>query len=78
MTEKKTGKDAAAKKDLQTKPMKVERGFRFLSVFSGDGKSLIFRNYPSKEETNVKLEVSDGDLGKLIRKAYQAFKPQAK
>jgi len=78
MTEKKTGKDTAAKKDGQTKTAKMERGLRFLSVFSGDGTSLIFRSYPSKEETNIKVAATDADLGKLVRKAYQAFKSQTK
>ena len=78
MTEKKGGKNPTAKKDLQAKPTKVERGLRFLSVFSGDGKSLIFRSYPSKEETNIQVASADADLGKLVKKAYQTFKPQAK
>jgi len=78
MTEKKGGKNPGGKKDVQTKSVKPERGLRFLSVFSGDGTNLIFRTYPSKEETNIKVASADADLGKLVKKAYQTFKPQAK
>lgn len=78
MADKKAGKEAAVKKDVQTKSTKLERGVRFLSVFSGDGTSLIFRNYPSREETDIQAASPDADLGKLVKKAYQAFKPQAK
>ncbi len=78
MAEKKAGKETAVKKDVQTKSTKVERGVRFLSVFSGDGTNFVFRDYPSREETNIQAASTDADLGKLVKKAYQSFKTQAK
>ncbi len=78
MAEKKIGKDTPAKKDVQPKTSKLERGVRFLSVFSGDGTSVIFRSYPSREETNIPAASPDADLGKLVKKAYSELRKETK
>jgi hypothetical protein len=73
MVSKKESKEATATKDA-----KVKRGMRFLSVFfAGDG-SLIFRNYPSRQEVSVKADSSTDDLGKLVKKAHTEAKGQSK
>ncbi len=74
MAGKKETKEATA-----TGKVKVERGKRFLSVFfAGDGSQLIFRNYPSRQEVNVKADSSTDDLGKLVKKAHTEAKSQSK
>ncbi len=80
MTNKKDSKETkeTPKKDSKAKSVKPQKGVRFLSVFSGDGTSFIFRTYPSREETNIKVESADGERGKLVKKAFQGFKTQPK
>ncbi len=81
MANKKDAKEAkeTPKKDSkEAKSAQPQRGVRFLSVFSGDGTNFVFRDYPSREETNIQAASTDADLGKLVKKAYQAFKAQAK
>ncbi len=69
------------KKDKEataTKDTKVKRGKRFLSVFTAEGSQLVFRAYPSRLETTVKLESSNEELGKLVKKAHTEAKAQSK
>jgi len=73
MVTKKESKEATATKDA-----KVKRGKRFLSVFRAEGSQLVFRAYPSRLETTVKLETPNDDLAKLVRKAYGEVKAQSK
>ncbi len=78
MAEKKPAKDTVAKKDVQPKATKPEKGVRFLSVFSGDGTSFVFRAYPSREETNLKVDSADAELGKFVKKAYSDLRKEGK
>ncbi len=74
MAGKKESKEATATKDV-----KVKKGLRFLSVFtSAEGSQLIFRAYPSRQEVALKLESSNDEFAKLIRKAHAEAKAQSK
>ncbi len=66
------------KESTGTKETKVKKGLRFLSVFFGDGSQLIFRSYPSRQEVSVRVEASNDELAKLIRKAHAEAKAQSK
>ncbi len=78
MAEKKAAKDTGVKKDVEARSAKPQKGVRFLSVFSGDGTNFVFRDYPSRQETNVPAASADADLGKLVKKAYSELRKETK